>query len=325
MKSNNISLKKFGNTSMTTISTTNIITSIPITTSITNDNDDDNNDNAIYAIKYNQQACLWSDYVENIDWAKKLTGSSWNLQDCINECMSTNNCTGFEVSTDMVENESYCALWYNGACSVPTYSYVEPEIDTYTLINTPIEAFTEYNNMACSWFSFTEGIDWEIAHWSFLNASDCASICVDTSKCTGFELAEPGQWDSPYENGYCALWYNGACSTSDGLRQSESASTYLLVGNGGITTTTDYYFYYGVLSIIILACCISCCGRCLYYRKLTKLHQARVKAAAAVLNSNRIEKEEEEDIAMAIVNDEDRDQEQDFDLKIIKKEGNGLV
>ena len=88
MKSNNISLKKFGNTSMTTISTTNIITSIPITTSITNDNDDDNNDNAIYAIKYNQQACLWSDYVENIDWAKKLTGSSWNLQDCINECMS---------------------------------------------------------------------------------------------------------------------------------------------------------------------------------------------------------------------------------------------
>ena len=272
MKNNNISLKKFVNTTTTTIPATGMttITPIPTTTSITTSITGNNNDNAIYALKYHQQACFWPDYTENVDWSINLTGSSWNFQDCVNGCLSTNGCTGFEISQNS-DMEPYCAFWYNGACSVPTSSYVETEIDTYTLIKL-IEAFTEYNEMSCSWHSFTENIDWEIAQWSFTSVSNCAEICFDSSECTGFEVAEPGQCDSPYENGYCALWYNGACAANE-MSQTQSASTYLFSHDDTHESFVSRHCFSGILGIIILICCISwcCCirRRC-PYRKLDK-------------------------------------------------------
>lgn len=64
--------------------------------------------------------------------------------------------------------------------------------------------FQGFNGYTCYWNEYTEGIDWiTVTHER--DPMQCANLCFDHPRCTGFELSYSDR------DPYCAFWYGGAC------------------------------------------------------------------------------------------------------------------
>jgi hypothetical protein len=142
--------------------------------------------------------------------------------------------------------------------------------------------FDKFSNSACPWNLYNND-DWEIVSRNSINEDNCADICINTEKCTGFEMAKANQYQNSekygiLENGYCALWYNSYCSPIEMLVNTEKASTYLMIGSYNDdyeSGSSSHFFYSMVLGLIMLICCISwCCCIRKYIRKY-RLRQLR--------------------------------------------------
>ena len=58
----------------------------------------------------------------------------------------------------------------------------------------------------CYFSFYTESIGWSYhRHNSETSMGECASACLQTNGCTGFEF--------PQNADYCALWFNGNCDS----------------------------------------------------------------------------------------------------------------
>lgn len=246
----------------------------------------------LYVLKYPQQACQWNLFIEGEDWQFFSTESSDSTA-CAAGCVATEGCTGFEVGSDSGSSYGsgpYCALWLNGACSVPDESFyglfsamtgAYIEVDTYTLAD-PIDAFQAFEHRSCAWANFEEDKDWGFVSKDSADEEACAKLCLEsTDGCTGFEV---GAVDTITEygdltQGYCALWYNNSCTPSQMLSQHTEASTYLLITAddcGGSSHVYYFMFMIAGLMICLMACC--CCRRAAMRRRMA-LRRARAAVA----------------------------------------------
>lgn len=250
----------------------------------------------VYALKYPQQACAWSDFVEDKDWS--MESDSNDAEACAEACIAHDGCTGFEIGSDSgpnFGNGPYCAFWLDGACSTPTESFYgavsfstgeEISVDTYTL-TTPIDAFVEYSNAGCAWSGYVEGEEWAFANRDSDDASACATLCLEAAGdgCTGFEVGVAGNSDTygDLTNGYCAFWYNSTCDPSD-MMTSHEASTYLLVGSKGCSYSYTQHLMYVTVAVFSLMACLGvccCCRRAMIRRRLALQRARAVRARRA--------------------------------------------
>jgi hypothetical protein len=230
--------------------------------------------------------------------------SSSDAASCAAGCVATSGCTGFEVGSDSgptYGDAPYCALWLNGACTVPdenfagafsiaTGAYIE--VDTYTL-TLPLDAFTEYEHMGCLWAQFRQGEDWDFADKTSADAESCAKTCLDRADaslggCTGFEVGTAATSASSVygdlSSGYCALWFNSSCTPDEFLSQAtSSASTYILLGadpDDGCGSSLMFYAFMLLLSMLLCigACC--CCRAAMVRRRLMMQQRLALVAAA---------------------------------------------
>lgn len=90
--------------------------------------------------KLESTGCLWSDFVEDVDW-RYFSEEPTSLDDCATACCDADDCTGFKHP----EDNSYCAFWMGQACSGsydaannPTNTVFSEGTDTYVLANHPL-------------------------------------------------------------------------------------------------------------------------------------------------------------------------------------------
>jgi len=100
-----------------------------------------------------------------------------------------------------------------------------------------VSSFNEYPQLACVFSHYRQGKDWMytpiIVSDEATQADSCASICLKTKDCTGFEIGTEPQTG----NDYCALWLGGSCSCKESMMKipasSQSVSTFVLAGYSG--------------------------------------------------------------------------------------------
>mmetsp|Transcript_39241 Transcript_39241/g.57721 ORF Transcript_39241/g.57721 Transcript_39241/m.57721 type:complete len:437 (+) Transcript_39241:113-1423(+) len=269
----------------------------------------------VYVLMYPEQACQWASYTEGEDW-KMYDAESNDPVSCAAGCVATEGCTGFEVGANgggVYAEGPYCALWLNGACSVPTANFdgvfdtstgEYVDVDTYTLTK-PIDAFKEFENKACGWAYYTEGDDWAFMSKDTNDADACAKLCLDsTESCTGFEVgSSEASGYGDLTQGYCALWYDDNCAPCDMIVTSE-ASTYLVLDGANSHYSHTHFYYMALIGIFIMACLAACCccRRAVIRRRLAMQRRiaARIAAGAtrtparAVVYAVRVEDEQEE-------------------------------
>ena len=254
---------------------------------------------SVYTLKYPQQACVWSDYVEDADWTMYDTESSDPVA-CAAACLVHEGCTGFEVGSDSGSSyghSEYCAFWLNDACSTPDHYYNDAfsfstgeliEVDTYTLAE-PLDAFVEYENNACAWSYYVEGEDWEFASKDSDDAAACAKLCLESEDgCTGFEVGSSTSTSfGDLTKGYCAFWFNNTCQPNDMLHYTVEASTYILIGSSGCGYGSSHIFYAMVIAFAVMMCLAvcCCCRRAMMRRRLAR-QRAAARAVAAVAGTN---------------------------------------
>ena len=85
-----------------------------------------------------------------------------------------------------------------------------PLVRTSEGLASPLQAFHALpNNITCDWGAYPDSA-WGYypdGHPKPSNATACASACLATANCTGFE--------APRDENYCAFWFQGACSSPD--------------------------------------------------------------------------------------------------------------
>lgn len=131
--------------------------------------------------------------------------------------------------------------------------------------------FYEYPQLACEFDQYKEGQDWKYATaTSSNNVEACASTCLNTDDCTGFELGfESGRGN------YCALWMSGSCSTEKAMTpiptDYQTVSTFVLshyqqkshILLGGFAIVFLFLCAAAlIISILLVACiCYKVCRR----------------------------------------------------------------
>jgi len=87
--------------------------------------------------------------------------------------------------------------------------------------------FEEFPQLACNFAEYKEGSDWKYTKAIPGDVESCATTCLSTEHCTGFEIgieAARGQ--------YCAVWKSGACSTKKSMTaipvDTQTVSTFVL-------------------------------------------------------------------------------------------------
>ena len=78
-----------------------------------------------------------------------------------------------------------------------------------------VEGYSQYVQQACPWSLYAQGTDWDFAENVDSDKSDaCAAACDSTNGCTGFEVGPATSSSYGKTGGYCALWFNGSCSST---------------------------------------------------------------------------------------------------------------
>merc|ERR1712187_436928 len=75
-----------------------------------------------------------------------------------------------------------------------------------------VSRFEEFPQLACVFSQYNEGSDWKYTKDNSGDVESCATNCLKTDDCSGFEIGIDTQRGS-----YCAIWKSGACSTEKAM------------------------------------------------------------------------------------------------------------
>merc|ERR1712048_47904 len=96
-----------------------------------------------------------------------------------------------------------------------------------TLPASSVSHFEEFPQLACNFADYTQGSDWKYTDAKSNDAESCATACMNTRGCTGFEIGV-----EPVRGQYCALWNSGACATKQSMTvipaDTQTVSTFVL-------------------------------------------------------------------------------------------------
>ena len=240
-----------------------------------------------------QRACAWSSFKKGTDWKFASTKSDDKeacARACVatEGCTGFEVGPHTSKSYDFI---SYCALWFNKNCYDETkmlrlnpQGYVattfvmiksatvevveeatEEKGDQKTMLlqgNTITETtlpassvsnFKEFPQLACNFADYMEGSDWKYTDANSNDAESCATACMNTRGCTGFEIGV-----EPVRGQYCALWNSGACASKQCMTvipaDTQTVSTFVLA---------DYHYHkiaifdgFSVLFLVACACAL---------------------------------------------------------------------
>lgn len=240
-----------------------------------------------------QRACAWSSFKKGTDWkfaSMKSDDKEACARACIAAQGCTGFEVGPHTSKSY-DYISYCALWFNKNCYDETkmlrlnpQGYVattfvminsataevveEPKqenedhktmllqgntIGETTLPASSVSHFEEFPQLACNFADYTQGSDWKYTDAKSNDAESCATACMNTRGCTGFEIGV-----EPVRGQYCALWNSGACASKQCMTvipaDTQTVSTFVLA---------DYHYHkiaifdgFSVLFLVACACAL---------------------------------------------------------------------
>lgn len=85
---------------------------------------------------YDNQYCDWNIYDNYENYEIYTQNQNISLYDCYLACFNNIKCTGFTFSKSKINLNSFCLLWFNGMCYIPTNKYNDDDYitTTYSLI-----------------------------------------------------------------------------------------------------------------------------------------------------------------------------------------------
>lgn len=116
----------------------------------------------------------------------------------------------------------------------------------------PLLLFKELPQRACAWSKYKQGTDWKFASMKSDDKEECASACVASTGCTGFEVG-PHTSKAFNSISYCALWFNKKCNDEKTMLQLNPkgyvASTYVMIESVIVDVKTEEDMFFGTVEV----------------------------------------------------------------------------
>lgn len=116
----------------------------------------------------------------------------------------------------------------------------------------PLLLFKELPQRACAWSKYKQGTDWKFASEKSDNKEECASACVASTGCTGFEVG-PHTSKAYNSISYCALWFNKKCNDEKTMLQLNPkgyvATTYVMIESVTVDVKTEETMLFGAVNV----------------------------------------------------------------------------
>jgi len=116
----------------------------------------------------------------------------------------------------------------------------------------PLLLFEELPQRACAWSQFKQGTDWDFASMKSDDKEECASACIASKGCTGFEVG-PHTSEAYNSITYCALWFNKNCNDEKNMLHLNPngyvASTYVMIESVTVDVKTEETMLFGTVDV----------------------------------------------------------------------------